>query len=250
MNDVELKNKIFEYLDNENGLHLYNFIIDIKNGIKRDQLFLLYGFGSNGKTTLLKYISKHLVTKHISYVETINLTSLKYVKDENKNKLIYVDPRGIDFNILNILIKRDNKWNFISETNDIRIYNDSLLFFPIYFKKIFNNVGKTIRNDNFDIYSFNIYSSIDKNIIRIRFNINFIHSFSFKLNIEEFDKFKSFIYNIKEKKNITFKNDNITLIYTFENFTIILENENVSTRLYLKNTYFLKKGIDNFLNSI
>ena len=249
MNDEDLRNKIFEYLDIENGSNLYKFVIDIKNGIKKEQLFLLYGFGSNGKTTLIKYIAKYLVTKNISYIQIINLSSLKYLKDEYKNKLIYVNSNGIDFNILNTLLNRDNKWNFISETNDIRIYN-SLLFFPIHFKKSFNNLIKALKNDNFDIYNFNVYSSTstDKDILIIRFNINFIHSFSFKLNLKEFNEFKSFIYKIKEQKNIIFKTNNITLIYTFENFNIIIDNENFSNRLYFKNTYFFKKGIENFIN--
>jgi len=246
MDDEKLKNKLYEYLDEENCLILYNFIIDTKNSIKRNQLLMLHGFGSNGKDSILNYISRYIVTHRVSYVQTIDLKSLKYLKDENKNKLIYVDSNNIDFNILNILLNRDNKWNFISKTNDIRLFN-SLLFTHVNFKKVFTT-KKLLKDDNFEIYSFNIYSKTDNDIFTIKLNINFIHTISFKLNTDEFNNFISFIKKIKENENIIFKNHNIILAYSKQNFSISIENEKNSTKLYFKCGYFFKRGIDNFIS--
>jgi tRNA uridine 5-carbamoylmethylation protein Kti12 len=50
----------FQYLNQEDFEYLIQYIENIKNGIPNDKMIILFGYGCNGKSTLIDEINSHL----------------------------------------------------------------------------------------------------------------------------------------------------------------------------------------------
>jgi hypothetical protein len=129
-----------KYLENEDDINfIFNFVNGTKNYIKYRKLLIFYGQGSNGKTTVIKYIQGLLDSIYITNYGDLQKSTNSIDKDKN---LIIID-QSIKLPIIKeILFNDDIKGNLLTETNDTSQYihrsmNDKIRI--IEFKRVFDN---------------------------------------------------------------------------------------------------------------
>jgi hypothetical protein len=247
--------KFNEYLEEEDSSFLYNFVVDIKKGVKRNVIPVFYKM-SPSVNNLIQYITKYFLDDKISIVNS-NFEYFEHVLKLNKkdNKIIILDnnsSKNIDFNKLAEICLDDKiNWHFIFKSYTKNLPETLCIILNLQ-KKWINEYKIFDFIHNFDIYDIKIYieenenkeENKDKKILVFR--INCFHHFKIKFTniLKIFEFFKE---GINMNSAILHINNSFSMNFDDILFSINIHNDELTSKLQFYNNPLLRIELNNFI---